>query len=73
MKPQATCGALTDEERALLREHADREGISALADRLGVHREPLARALAGIGNRRGTIALIRAALVTRSAPPPAAA
>lgn len=61
---------LTAEEQALLRAAVEHAGILAVAARLGVHREPLVRALAGLGTRRGTIALIRAGL---AAPRPAEA
>lgn len=81
MKPETGSGGLTDAERVDLRGLAEREGADALARRLGVHREALARAAAGFGTRRGTIALIRAGMSLRalsspassSAPPPSAA
>jgi hypothetical protein len=49
-------------ERRVLRALVDRVGLVAAARQLGVAREPVVRVLGGLGVRRGTTAIIRAAL-----------
>jgi hypothetical protein len=53
---------LTDAERAVVRSMIKRFGHAKVMALFAVGREPLARAVAGIGARRGTIMLIRAGL-----------
>ena len=53
---------LTAKERAELRKVIDSDGETAVRARTGLSREALARVVAGLGVRRGTIALARLAL-----------
>ena len=53
---------LTPGEQATLRRRVEAEGVGATARALGVMNASLARALAGMELRRGTLALIRGAL-----------
>jgi hypothetical protein len=49
-------------ERRTLRTLVERVGVVAAVSRLGVSREPITRAIAGIPVRRGTVAILRSAL-----------
>jgi hypothetical protein len=51
-------------ERRVLRALVDRVGILAAVDRLGVGRESVARAVAGMSIRKGTLLILRAGLAT---------
>jgi len=62
---------LSEEQVTALRAEVIRRGLKPIAAELGVSREGLASVIAGVA-RRGTIALVRAAL-PRLAPPPTAA
>jgi hypothetical protein len=54
---------LTEDERGLLRSAIAERGFPAMVACTGASREALARAVSGLGTRKGTIALIRRALV----------
>jgi hypothetical protein len=59
--------ALSAEERRALHALIEKLGERALVAELNVSRQALGRALAGLGVRRGTIALVRAGLATLNA------
>lgn len=56
--------ALTAEERRALLILIEKMGERAVLSELSVSRQALGRALAGLGVRRGTVALIRAGLAS---------
>ena len=56
--------ALSAEERRALHALIEKFGERALLAELNVSRQALGRALAGLGVRRGTIALVRAGLAS---------
>jgi len=56
--------ALSAEERRALHALIEKFGERALVAELNVSRQALGRALAGLGVRRGTIALVRAGLAS---------
>jgi hypothetical protein len=58
--------ALSAEERRVLHALIDKYGERALVVELNVSHQALGRALAGLGVRRGTIALVRAGLASSS-------
>jgi hypothetical protein len=60
-------------ERSALRALVDRIGVLAAVAKLGVSREPITRAIAGMPVRRGTIAILRTALDGLNAEAPDAA
>ena len=59
--------ALSAEERRALHALIDKYGERALVAQLNVSRQALGRALAGLGVRRGIIALVRAGLAILNA------
>jgi hypothetical protein len=56
--------AVSAEERRALHALIEKFGERALVAKLNVSRQALGRALAGLGVRRGTIALVRAGLAS---------
>jgi DNA invertase Pin-like site-specific DNA recombinase len=57
MSNRAFGAPLTEEQRARIKRLVDRVGETEAARRLGLPRQTLARALAGLGLRRGTAVL----------------
>jgi hypothetical protein len=72
MHPETSNRSLTVGERDALRLLAEREGLGHFARRLGLHAEPVARAIAGLRIHAGTAALLRGALTAHTVPPSAA-
>jgi hypothetical protein len=66
MKQEPTDLALSAEERRALLILIEKMGECAVLAELNVSRQALGRALAGLGVRRGTIALVRAGLASPS-------
>ncbi len=64
MKQAATDLALTVDERTTLLTLIERMGERAVLAELHVSRQSLGRALAGLGVRRGTVALVRVGLAS---------
>lgn len=64
MSDSAKNSALSAEERRALHALIEKFGERALVAELNVSRQALGRALAGLGVRRGTIALVRAGLAS---------